>query len=169
MRHSATCIKFSYAAQMWADFVKNAFPIVCREGSLLPTSPDALFPFASLLPNAFHIADFSIFRYVHDWFLQGAGTKEAAKDKEAPSSDTAASTAAAPPELHVLLSPELMSELMDAFIEFFGGVAVPPPDEQAGAATASAELPAPSPNLVFAALQVSCCAIFMSILYLLHC
>lgn len=84
----------------------------------------------------------------------------------------------AAPELHVLLGPELLSEILEAFIDFFAGVAVPPPyksgataspgDGEAGAdtdvaaAAAAAEaaaaagpaLPTPSPNLVFAALQV---------------
>ncbi|CAM9385715.1 unnamed protein product, partial [Sphacelaria rigidula] len=31
-----------------------------------------------------------------------------------------------PPELHVLLSPELTSDMLESFIDFFAGVAVPP-------------------------------------------
>lgn len=86
---------------------------------------------------------------------------------------------APPPTLRVLLSQDSMAELLETFIEFFAGVAVPPPppasDPAAAAATAAeggemaarseaaaaaeaaaagAALPAPSPNLVFAALQV---------------
>lgn len=74
-----------------------------------------------------------------------------------------------------------MSELLEAFIEFFAGVAAPPPAPASDAAAVAmavaaadggsaavvaraaaveavemgAALPAPSPNLVFAALQVS--------------
>lgn len=87
--------------------------------------------------------------------------------------------AAPPPELHVLLAPELLSDILEAFIEFFAGVAVPSladmtmvstmalsvvKEDEAGRAAAraaaveagvvGAALPAPSPNLVFAALQV---------------
>lgn len=82
------------------------------------------------------------------------------------------------PEFHVLLSPELMDGILKAFIDFFAGVAVPPPfsrdamaahgDGESGtgtdmAAATAAEVPAaagpalptPSPNLVFASLQVT--------------
>lgn len=118
---------------------------------------------------------------------QGAGAKEPAKLKpEASSSSTAAAEAtggaAPPPSFYVLLTPDIMSELLEAFIEFFAGVAVPPPAPVSDAAAvgapgaadggsaaaavaaraaaveaveAGAALPAPSPNLVFAALQVS--------------
>lgn len=72
----------------------------------------------------------------------------------------------------MLLGPEQMSDLLEAFIDFFAGVAVPPPAREAsrvepGAAAAEtiaawraedvgAALPAPSSGLVFAALQVCC-------------
>lgn len=79
------------------------------------------------------------------------------------------------PELHVLLSPQLMSDILESFIEFFAGVAVPPHFSTAaaavigegeggegqaaaaaaeGAAAAGPALPAPSPNLVLASLQL---------------
>ena len=70
----------------------------------------------------------------------------------------------------MLLSPEQMSNLLELFIDFFAGVAVPPHAREAARAEAGATdaekeaaweaeetgetLPAPSSNLVFASLQV---------------
>lgn len=75
----------------------------------------------------------------------------------------------------MLLSQELMSNILETFIEFFAGVALPPPYSPAAAATgadgeaaataaaavaaeeaatAGATLPTPSANLVFASLQL---------------
>ncbi|CAN0217628.1 unnamed protein product, partial [Scytosiphon promiscuus] len=105
----------------------------------------------------------------------GTGTGTSAEGGGNASTDgsisaTAAAAAApspdSPPTLHVLLSAELMAELVEAFIEFFAGVAVPPPvgdvtrataaevSAAEAAAEAGAALPAPSPSLVFAALQL---------------
>ncbi|CAM9848714.1 unnamed protein product, partial [Laminaria digitata] len=55
----------------------------------------------------------------------GAGAKEAAKRIPG---------VAPPPEFYVLLTPEIMSELLEAFIEFFAGVAAPPPAPTSDAA-----------------------------------